>query len=130
MQAKAVATAGSMRRTKAGTGLWAAGRASSVVIGGASSEHVEPVADLQEAGGADRDDEKENDPLEQLLPERVDVEGPEQPADRRIGERAKDRSDGAAAAAVKGYAADHDGGDRGERIGAPIGKRRLAGVGD
>ena len=44
--------------------------------------------------------------------------------------RAEDRADRAARAAEQRHAAEHDGGDRIERVGVAVGGRRLARVGD
>src|ERR1700724_3042442 len=111
MQANAVITAGSSLRNSAGR-RELSGRASSVVIRDSSSEEVEAVADLEEPRGADRNGEKEDDALEQWLPQGLDVEDEEKQADRAVGERAEDGADRAAAAAEKRYAPDHHRGDR------------------
>src|SRR5579871_1771299 len=98
MQAKAVVTAGSRRRKIAGR-RELSGRASSVLISATSSEQVETVADLEKPRRADRDGEEEHHALEQLLPQRLDVEDEEEQADGAVGERPEDGADRAAAAA-------------------------------
>ena len=60
------------------------------------------------------------DALEQRLQQRSDVEDAEEEGDDAQDQRAEDRADGAAGAAEQRGAADDDGGDRVERIGAGL----------
>src|SRR4051794_34516101 len=97
MHANAVATAGSTRRRAEWT---------RVVMSGLSKQ-VEAVADLEQTDRAEADGGKQHHPLEERLPERVEVEDEEEVADGAEHQRAEDRADGAAGAAEQRDAAQH-----------------------
>src|SRR6185436_20597078 len=92
----------------------------------ASAIQVEPVADSQESQRAQGYGCDQHYALEQRLPQRLDVENEEEVADRAEHERAEDGADGAARAAEERNAAEHDGGNRIQRIRAAVGGGRLA----
>ena len=79
---------------------------------------------------AEADGGHQHHALEQRLPQRLDVEHEQQVADRAEHQRAEDRADRAARAAEQRHAAQHHGGDRIQRVGAAVGGRRLARIGD
>src|SRR5688572_25707284 len=120
MQPNAVRTAGSNRRR---TGLLA------LRLVMASPEQIEAVADADQAERAKAHRDQQNNAEEQWLPQRVEIEHEQQIADGAVDERAKDRADRAAPPAEQRHAAEHDGGDRVQRVGVGVGRRCLAGIG-
>ena len=125
MQANAIAD----RRVAPHEGRQARGEAAGHA-GVAQSEPLQPVPHAEEAEGAEADREHQHHALEERLPERVEVEDEEQVADGAEGERAENRADGAAGPAEERNAAEHDRGDREERIGVAARIGRLAGIGE
>src|SRR5258706_6596342 len=100
------------------------------VVTSGSREQVQSIADPEQSRRTEADRHQQHDPLEQRLPERLRVEDEQQIADSAEHQRTKDRTDGAARTSEKRHAAEHDGGDRIQRVGAAVGSRCLAGVGD
>src|SRR5688572_21438436 len=120
MQPNAVRTAGSNRRK---TGLLA------LRLVMALPEQIESVADADQAERAETDRDQQDNTEEQRLPQRIEIEHEQQVADGAVDERAKDRTDRAAAPAEQRHAAEHDGGDRVQRVGVGVGRGRFAGIG-
>src|SRR6185312_8383010 len=126
MQPKAVTT-GMLSRSRQERVVSGAVETLSVMV--PSVEELEPVAHLEQAGGADRYGDQEYHALEQRLPQRIEIEDEQQIADRAKGERSEDGAHGAAAAAEQRHPAQHHGGDREQRVGATVRGRGLAGIG-
>src|SRR5688500_18239411 len=119
MQPNAVRTAGSNRRR---TGLAA------LRLLMALPEQIEPVADTEQSERAEADRDQQDNAEEQRLPQRIEIEHEQQVADGAVDERAEDRTDRAAAPAEQRHAAEHDGGDRDQRVGVGVGTGRFAGI--
>src|SRR5688572_2792212 len=120
MQPNAVKTAGSNRRR---TGLLA------LRLVMALPEQIEPVADADQAEGAEADRDQQDNAKEQRLPQRIEIEHEQQVADGTVDEGAEDSADRAAPPAEQRHPAQHDGSNRVQRVGVGVGRGCFVGIG-
>src|ERR1700736_3555088 len=99
MHPKAVATAGSTFRQSAPR----------VVIGAASFEEIETIADLKQPHRAKAYGRQQHDALEQGLPQRIEIEDEQEVADGSEHQGAEDRANRAARSPEQRDAAEHGG---------------------
>src|SRR5258706_5678977 len=107
MQPNAVAIAGS---------AWPITRFNCRVVTRSSREQVQSIADPEQTRRPETDRNQQHEALEQRLPERFEIEDEQQVADSAEHQRAKNRADCAARASEQRHSAEHDGGDRIQRV--------------